>query len=98
MLMTAPFRSPSDGCVPMPTMSTPPDSLGSPTMAQIFVVPISRPTISSPVPGISLSYFGDQRLWVVGGLGRARVHTTLVAVGPELLGRLAELGEAVQRL
>ncbi len=38
---------PVDGLVPIPTISIPPFSEGSPTTAQILVVPISRPTINS---------------------------------------------------
>src|SRR6266568_1842931 len=48
MLTTTPLRSPFDGCVPMPMMSMP-SSVTSPTMAQIFVVPMSRPTRMSPL-------------------------------------------------
>src|SRR5512133_2833079 len=48
MLTTTPLRSPFDGCEPMPMMSMP-SSVTSPTMAQIFVVPMSRPTRMSPV-------------------------------------------------
>src|SRR6266478_5175968 len=47
MLMTTPLRSPRDGCVPMPTTSIP-SGVSSPTMQQILVVPMSRPTIRSP--------------------------------------------------
>ena len=46
MLTTTPRRSPVDGAVPMPMMSTP-VSEASPTTVQIFVVPTSRPTIKS---------------------------------------------------
>src|ERR1700694_2905333 len=45
--MTTPLRKPRDGCVPMPMMSIP-SGVTSPTMQQIFVVPMSRPTIISP--------------------------------------------------
>ena len=48
MLTTTPLRSPFDGCVPMPMMSMP-SSVTSPTMAQILVVPMSRPTRMSPL-------------------------------------------------
>src|SRR5829696_6755287 len=48
MLTTTPFRSPFEGCVPIPMMSMP-SSVTSPTMAQIFVVPMSRPTRMSPL-------------------------------------------------
>ena len=44
MLITTPLRSPLDGLVPMPTISSP-SSVMLPTMAQILVVPMSRPTI-----------------------------------------------------
>jgi hypothetical protein len=39
MSTTTPLRRPFDGCVPIPTMSTP-AYVTSATMAQIFVVPI----------------------------------------------------------
>ncbi len=46
MLMTTPLRNPMDGCVPMPMiLMSDPDT--SPTTAQILVVPMSRPTITS---------------------------------------------------
>src|SRR5664279_3080576 len=45
MLTTTPFLRPRDGCVPMPiTLSSPPGPI-SPTIATIFDVPMSRPTI-----------------------------------------------------
>jgi hypothetical protein len=47
MFTTTPRRSPVDGLVPTPMMSTSPSSLASPTTAQIFVVPMSRPTMMS---------------------------------------------------
>ena len=43
MLTTTPLRSPTEGWVPMPIISTPPAET-SPTTAQILVVPISSPT------------------------------------------------------
>src|SRR4030042_1454270 len=46
MLTTTPFLKPCDGCVPMPMISTA-VAVGTPTMAQILVVPISRPTMNS---------------------------------------------------
>src|SRR5512138_1759004 len=52
MLTTTPLRSPFDGCEPTPMMSMP-SSVTSPTMAQIFVVPMSRPTRMSPVFAMS---------------------------------------------
>src|SRR6266540_4430595 len=48
MFTTTPFLSPFDGCVPMPMMSMP-SSVTSPTIAQIFVVPMSKPTRMSPL-------------------------------------------------
>ncbi len=47
ILTTAPRRIPCDGWLPMPTMSIPPSSLGSPTTQHILVVPISSPKIKS---------------------------------------------------
>src|SRR2546425_11067948 len=41
---TTPFRTPADGEVPIPVMWTSPSSLGSATITQTLVVPISRPT------------------------------------------------------
>src|SRR5215472_1848022 len=41
---TMPFLRPRDGWVPIPITSITPSRLTSPTMAQIFVVPMSRPT------------------------------------------------------
>ena len=47
MLITTPLRSPRDGWVPMPITSMPSGET-SPTMQQIFVVPMSSPTTISP--------------------------------------------------
>src|SRR5438132_3380370 len=47
MLITTPLRNPRDGCVPMPITSMP-EGVISPTMQQILVVPMSRPTTISP--------------------------------------------------
>src|SRR5712692_5477709 len=47
MLITTPLRRPREGCVPMP-MTSIPSGPTSPTMQQIFVVPMSSPTTSSP--------------------------------------------------
>ncbi len=47
MLTTTPLRSPLEGWVPIPMMSIP-LSVSSPTIAQIFVVPMSSPTMISP--------------------------------------------------
>src|SRR5438067_6869935 len=47
MLITTPLRRPREGWVPMPITSMP-SGVTSPTMQQIFVVPMSSPTISSP--------------------------------------------------
>src|SRR5215831_6024028 len=41
---TMPFLRPREGWVPMPITSITPSLLTSPTMAQILVVPMSRPT------------------------------------------------------
>src|SRR5215510_2446544 len=41
---TTPFLRPRDGWIPTPSTSTTPLLLTSPMMAQIFVVPMSRPT------------------------------------------------------
>src|SRR3970282_1911990 len=46
MLTTTPFFSPREGWLPMPMISKPPSGLISATMAAIFEVPTSRPTIS----------------------------------------------------
>src|SRR5437879_2486635 len=45
MLITTPLRNPRDGCVPITSM---PAGVISPTMQQILVVPMSRPTTISP--------------------------------------------------
>src|SRR6266496_6033946 len=52
MLTTTPFLSPFDGWDPIPMMSMP-SSVISPTMAQILVVPMSRPTRMSPLFAMS---------------------------------------------
>src|SRR5512133_3089413 len=52
MLTTTPFLSPFDGCEPIPITSMP-SSVISPTMAQILVVPMSRPTRMSPLFAMS---------------------------------------------
>src|SRR3989304_7064207 len=54
VLATPPFRSPLEGWVPMPIISTPSLVL-SPTIAQILVVPISSPTIMLSLLAISLT-------------------------------------------
>src|SRR6266404_4297371 len=46
MLTTTPFLRPLDGWPPMPIISNPPFGLTSATIAAIFDVPMSRPTIS----------------------------------------------------
>src|SRR3989338_221528 len=56
MLITTPFRSPFEGWDPIPTISIP-SSVTAPTMAQIFVVPMSRPTIKSSFFAIRFSPF-----------------------------------------
>src|SRR5213080_4689758 len=45
MLTTTPFLSPRDGCVPMPITLSAPSCAISATIAAIFDVPMSRPTI-----------------------------------------------------
>src|SRR5271169_3713865 len=45
MLTTTPFFSPRDGCAPRPMMLSRFSPVSSATMATIFEVPISRPTI-----------------------------------------------------
>src|SRR5271157_5484790 len=45
MLTTTPFFSPRDGCAPKPMMFRRFSGVSSATMATIFDVPISRPTI-----------------------------------------------------
>src|SRR5437773_4344755 len=45
MLTTTPFLSPRDGCVPMPITLSAPSGPISATIAAIFDVPMSRPTI-----------------------------------------------------
>src|SRR5512143_1520470 len=45
MLTTTPRRRPRDGCVPSPTMLSSPSGVTSATMATIFDVPMSSPTI-----------------------------------------------------
>src|SRR5690242_14615216 len=45
MLTTTPFLRPRDGCVPMPITLSAPSCAISATIAAIFDVPMSRPTI-----------------------------------------------------
>jgi hypothetical protein len=45
MFTTTPFFRPRDGALPMPITSKPPSGFISATMAAIFEVPMSRPTI-----------------------------------------------------
>src|SRR5438105_4299972 len=45
MLTTTPFFNPRDGCVPMPMTLSAPSAVISATIAAIFDVPMSRPTI-----------------------------------------------------
>ena len=54
MLTTTPWRRPSDGQVPTPMMSTP-LSVTSPMMAATLVVPMSRPTMTSPTSAMTSS-------------------------------------------
>jgi hypothetical protein len=54
MLTTTPWRSPSEGQVPTPMISRP-FSVTSPMMAATLVVPISRPTMTSPTSAIRCS-------------------------------------------
>src|SRR5690606_14178309 len=44
-LTTTPLRRPSEGTVPSPMMSSTPSEATSPITVQIFVVPMSRPTM-----------------------------------------------------
>src|SRR5690349_17735921 len=76
MLITTPLRSPLEGCVPMPTMSIWPAGVTSPTMAQILVVPMSSPTMSSAFCATRTSLSFDEGLH----LHPLRV---LVPVGPD---------------
>ena len=46
MLTTTPLRRPRDAAAPTPTTSSPPSELTSAMIAQILVVPTSRPTIT----------------------------------------------------
>ena len=46
MLTTTPFFRPREGWLPMPMISNPPSGLISATIAAIFEVPTSSPTIS----------------------------------------------------
>ncbi len=48
ILITTPLRKPRDGVEPIPMISISPSTC-SPTMAQILVVPISRPTNILPI-------------------------------------------------
>src|SRR5512137_2409693 len=69
MLITTPLRKPRDGLVPIPMISSP-SSETLPTMAQIFVVPISSPTMMLsrlPVFMVSppLSLFHDDLVVIV---------------------------------
>ena len=62
MFTTTPFLSPFDGWVPIPMMLRP-CSPTSPTIAHIFVVPMSRPTmISSLFLAIYTSFSSDYHL------------------------------------
>src|SRR3954462_6995269 len=69
MLITTPLRRPREGWVPIP-MTLMPSGVTSPTMQQIFVVPMSSPTTISPffcaMVGLPLVGQGG------GGLIRAR--------------------------
>src|SRR5260370_31425735 len=78
MVMTTPLRNPREGCVPIPITSMP-SGVISPTMQQIFVVPMSSPTTISP-------FFGAMSLPLVrkrgGGLIGARRVVEVDARGP----------------
>ena len=67
MLTTTPFFSPREGCEPMPTTLSTPSGATSATMATIFDVPMSSPTIRfllsftiySPLPmACQAAFFG----------------------------------------
>src|SRR5690606_1549715 len=49
MFTTTPFFRPRDGLVPMPTISSSPSAVTSPTSATTLEVPMSRPTIILPL-------------------------------------------------
>src|SRR5512146_204557 len=76
MLTTTPLRSPFEGCVPMPMMSMP-SSVTSPTMAQILVVPMSRPTRMSPLFAMFTSGRVARRAPPTGALSGALHHHRL---------------------
>ena len=57
MLTTTPFFRPRDGCVPMPMTLSAPSGVISATIATIFDVPMSRPTIRFLLPSPSVSPF-----------------------------------------
>src|SRR6185436_9515911 len=92
MLTTTPLRRPLLGCVPMPMMSMPSSEI-SPTMAQIFVVPISRPTTISPpfcfaIDALQLFRF---RKWCGRDLNGDPVGSHAVVEPDDLGGQLAAL-------
>src|SRR5260221_148861 len=64
ILMTTPLRRPREGWVPMPITSMP-SGVTSPTMQQIFVVPMSSPTMISGVGQL------EERALVVENVERA---------------------------
>src|SRR4051812_5606786 len=88
MLTTTPLRRPLLGCVPMPMMSMPSSEI-SPTMAQIFVVPISRPTTISPPFCFAIDALRLFRRW--GNLNGDPVGSHAVVEPDDLGGQLAAL-------
>src|SRR5271169_1181976 len=77
MLTTTPFLRPRDGCAPRPMMLSRFSGVSSATMATIFDVPISRPTIRFLLSFTMFASLSDfpRRL-----AGSRRVHRKTVAV------------------
>src|SRR5688500_15891956 len=71
MLTTTPFFRPREGLLPIPITSYPPSGFTSATMAMIFDVPISSPTIRFFVslllfiylPALDLAIFSEHTLF-----------------------------------
>src|SRR5436309_807895 len=58
--MTSPLRTPSDSAWPTPMMLMPPPSTTSPTMAQTFEVPTSKPTMICSFARMRVPPFNSQ--------------------------------------
>src|SRR5690606_4553476 len=80
MLNTMPFTTPSDSALPIPSTSSLPNSFFRPAMAQILVVPISRPTTIFSCSMFAYCYSGCFGVFVL----HKKLFVSRIALGHDL--------------